>query len=193
MAAGGSKAESLGAAAGQASSLNTNTYSSPYLNFNPAYVTPSESEYLYPEWSTGAAGRGRFELMFNTIGGFTAAGGAIGGLNGAYAGLQATQSLSGSARRTQMINFVAKRSASWAQMCGVVSLMYSGIGTILAKIRGHDDELNTVASGALSGLLFKSTAGLRGCAKGGVAGLAITSAYVLITSRDRVTSMVTGR
>ena len=26
----------------------------------------------------------------------------------------------------RMINFVAKRSASWAQMCGIVALMYSG-------------------------------------------------------------------
>ena len=26
----------------------------------------------------------------------------------------------------RMINFVAKRTASWAQMCGVVALMYSG-------------------------------------------------------------------
>ena len=34
---------------------------------------------------------------------------------------------------------------------------FVGIGTILAKARGHDDELNTVASGTLSGLLFKST------------------------------------
>ncbi|KAF6033292.1 hypothetical protein EB796_008399 [Bugula neritina] len=121
--------------------------------------------------------------MFNTIGGFTAAGGIIGGLNGAYAGLQATQSLSGSARRTQMINFIAKRGASWGQMCGVVSLMYSGIGTILTKLRGHDDELNTVASGTLTGLLFKSTAGARGCAKGGLAGLSVTTAYILFTSK----------
>ena len=35
--------------------------------------------------------------------------------------------------------------------------VYIGIGTILTKVRGHDDELNTVASGTLAGLLFKST------------------------------------
>ena len=35
----------------------------------------------------------------------------------------------------RMINFVAKRTASWAQMAGVVSLMYSGelVYTILSK------------------------------------------------------------
>ena len=35
--------------------------------------------------------------------------------------------------------------------------LLSGTGTILAKTRGHDDELNTVLSGTMSGLLFKST------------------------------------
>lgn len=33
-----------------------------------------DTDYVYPEWSSGASGRGRFELMFNTIGGFTLAG-----------------------------------------------------------------------------------------------------------------------
>lgn len=37
-------------------------------------IFQADSDYIYPEGSTGAAGRGRFELMFNTIGGFTAAG-----------------------------------------------------------------------------------------------------------------------
>ncbi|KAF6020675.1 TIMM23 [Bugula neritina] len=173
------------------SGLSGNTgMSSPYLDFNPAFVTPgADSDYLYPEWSSGASGRGRFELMFSTIGGFTAAGGFLGGMNGVYAGLQGTSTLSGSAKRTQMINFIAKRSASWAQMCGIVALMYSGIATILQKARGHDDELNTVASGTLSGMLFKSTAGSRGCLKGGAAGLGITALYVAVSSKDRLKTM----
>lgn len=33
----------------------------------------------------------------------------------------------------------------------------TGFATILQKARGHDDELNTVAAGTISGLLFKST------------------------------------
>ena len=37
-------------------------------------IFQTDSDYIYLEGSTGAAGRGRFELMFNTIGGFTAAG-----------------------------------------------------------------------------------------------------------------------
>jgi len=190
MVAGGKQAESISAVAGQASNINSSQYSSPYLQFNPAVVASNDSDYIYPEGSTGAAGRGRFELMFNTIGGFTAAGGAIGGINGAYAGLQATKLLTGQAKRTQMINFVAKRTASWAQMAGVVSLMYSATGTILTKARGHDDELNTLGSGAITGLLFKSTAGARGCLRGGAIGLGITSAYVLLTSGDRVRMML---
>jgi len=164
--------------------------SSPYLNFNPAFVASGqESDYLYPEWSSGASGRGRFELMFSTIGCFTGAGGLIGGANGFYAGLQATENLTGSAKRTQMINFVAKRTASWAQMSGVLALMYSASAIILTKARGHDDELNTVAAGTISGLLFKSTAGARGCMKGGAVGLGVTALYVGLTAKDRVKSM----
>ncbi|XP_067928760.1 mitochondrial import inner membrane translocase subunit Tim23-like [Watersipora subatra] len=165
--------------------------SSPYLNFNPAFVTSGDdTDYLYPEWSSGATGRGRFELMFSTIGGFTAAGGLLGGANGVYAGLGATNNLTGSAKRTQMINFVAKRAASWAQMCGVVALMYSGMATILQKVRGHDDELNTVAAGTFSGLLFKSTGGMRSCMKGGLTGLGITTVYVALTSKERLKTML---
>jgi len=37
--------------------------------------------------------------------------------------------------------------------------MLVGIGTILTYSRGHDDELNTLAAGTTTGLLFKSTGG----------------------------------
>lgn len=36
-------------------------------------------------------------------------------------------------------------------------MYFVGFATILQKARGHDDELNTVAAGTISGLLFKST------------------------------------
>ena len=39
----------------------------------------------------------------------------------------------------------------------VIFLHIGGFATILQKARGHDDELNTVAAGTISGLLFKST------------------------------------
>ena len=53
-------------------------------------------------------------------------------------------------------------------------------------IRGVDDELNTVASGGLTGLLYRSTSGLKGALRGSLYGLGISSLYVLVTSRDRL-------
>ena len=35
--------------------------------------------------------------------------------------------------------------------------MYSGIGVILAKSRGAEDELNTIVAGTTTGLLYKCT------------------------------------
>ena len=37
------------------------------------------------------------------------------------------------------------------------ALMYSGIGAILGWARGAEDELNTVAAGTTTGLLYKSS------------------------------------
>ena len=39
----------------------------------------------------------------------------------------------------------------------VVALMYGGIGVILSKLRGAEDELNTLAAASATGLLYKST------------------------------------
>ena len=38
--------------------------------------------------------------------------------------------------------------------------MYSGIGVILAKSRGAEDELNTIVAGTTTGLLYKSSGNL---------------------------------
>jgi len=35
--------------------------------------------------------------------------------------------------------------------------MYSGCGFIIAKLRGAEDELNTLAAATITGLAFKST------------------------------------
>ena len=74
------------------------------------------------------------------------------------------------------------RSRPWFRL----ALIYSLIGTGISKIRGVDDELNTVASGGLSGLLYRSTSGLKGALRGSLYGLGISSLYVLVTSKERL-------
>ena len=39
----------------------------------------------------------------------------------------------------------------------VSALMYSVFGTVIGKVRGVEDELNTLTAGTLTGLLFKAS------------------------------------
>lgn len=71
-----------------------------------------------------------------------------------------------------------------------LALIYSLLGTGICWIRGVDDELNTVASGALTGLLYRSTAGLKAALRGSVYGLGASSIYVFLTSKDRLQNYI---
>jgi len=170
---------------------STNTVMSPYLNFDPAYVAPSQdSQFIFPE---GAAHRrGRFELAFSQIGGSVFVGAAAGGMNGIYNGIKETKALqlTGAVRRTQMINFIAKQGASSAQTLGVIALMYSLFGVLLSKTRGAEDELNTLGAATATGMLYKSSAGLKTCLRGGAVGFGLAAVYSLFTSRDRIKGLL---
>lgn len=76
---------------------------SPYLNFDPAYLPPSQPEYIFPEGA--AKQRGRFELAFSQIGAACIIGAGLGGTTGFYRGLKATSlaGQTGKLRRTQYV------------------------------------------------------------------------------------------
>ncbi|XP_024938435.1 mitochondrial import inner membrane translocase subunit Tim23 isoform X2 [Cephus cinctus] len=157
---------------------------SPYLNFDPSYLPATQPEFIFPEGAVKQ--RGRFELAFSQIGAACIIGAGVGGANGFYKGLKATTlaGQTGKLRRTQLINHVMKHGSSLANTLGVVSVMYSGFGVLLSWVRGTDDSLNTLAAASATGMLFKSTAGLRKCALGGGVGLGIASLYCLWNSRE---------
>ncbi|XP_064617752.1 mitochondrial import inner membrane translocase subunit Tim23-like [Liolophura sinensis] len=164
---------------------------SPYLNFDPAYITPAgEPEFIFPEGANRQ--RGRFELAFSQIGGSVFAGAALGGLNGVYTGFRETHAaqLTGAVRRTQMLNYITKQGASSAQSLGVVALMYSIFGVIVSWGRGVDDELNTLTAATATGLLYKSSAGMKKCLRAGGIGFGLAAVYCMITSRDRLKMMM---
>ena len=69
---------------------------------------------------------------------------------------------------------------------GSIALIYSLIGACIGLGRGVDDELNTVASGGLTGLLYRSTAGWKPALRGSLYGLGLSSLYVLVTSKERL-------
>ncbi|KAM8924321.1 mitochondrial import inner membrane translocase subunit Tim23 [Pelodytes ibericus] len=163
---------------------------SPYLNVDPRYLVLDPDEFILP---TGAnKTRGRFELAFFTIGGCCISGAGFGALNGLRLGLQETQSMSWSKpKNVQILNMVTKQGALWANTLGSMALLYSAFGVIIEKTRGAEDDLNTVAAGTLTGMLYKSTAGLRGIARGGMAGLALTSAYALYNNWEHIKGLST--
>ncbi|XP_076174897.1 translocase of inner mitochondrial membrane 23 isoform X2 [Ptiloglossa arizonensis] len=157
---------------------------SPYLNFDPAYLPPSQPEYIFPEGVTKQ--RGRFELAFSEIGAACITGATIGGATGFYRGIKATTlaGQTGKLRRTQLINHVMKNGSSLANTFGIVSVMYSGIGVLLSWTRGTDDSLNTLVAATATGMLFKSSSGLRKCLRAGCIGLGVASIYCVWSNRE---------
>ncbi|XP_065215164.1 mitochondrial import inner membrane translocase subunit Tim23 [Planococcus citri] len=159
---------------------------SPYLNYDPVYLPQtSQPEFIFPDGATEQ--RRRFDFSFSQIGTSCMIGASIGGANGFYNGLKSTTLLgqTGKLRRTQLLNHVMKRGAATANTLGVIAVMYSAFGVLLSCIR-TDDEYNTLAAATASGLLFRSTSGLKKCALGGLTGFAAASAYCLWTNRDRL-------
>ncbi|XP_042591812.1 mitochondrial import inner membrane translocase subunit Tim23 isoform X1 [Cyprinus carpio] len=184
---------------------------SPYLNVDPRFLVQDTDEFILP---TGAnKTRGRFELAFFTIGGCCitgeaclfasfdqplsliiahfngcfSLGAAFGTLNGLRMGLTETRDMPWSKpRNVQILNMVTRQGASWANTLGSVALLYSVFGVAIEKARGAEDDLNTVAAGTLTGMLFKSTSGLRGAARGGLVGLAMSGLYALYSNWDHL-------
>uniref|UniRef100_A0A2M4C047 Putative mitochondrial import inner membrane translocase subunit tim23 n=1 Tax=Anopheles marajoara TaxID=58244 RepID=A0A2M4C047_9DIPT len=151
---------------------------SPYLNYD-SRLLQAQPEFIFPEGASKQ--RGRFELAFSQIGSSAMIGACIGGMGGLYNGLNATKlaNQTGKLRRTQLLNHVMKQGAATANTLGTIAVMYSAFGVLLQWARGEDDEINTIAAGGATGLLYKSSAGIRKCALGGGVGLALTSLYVL--------------
>lgn len=160
---------------------------SPYLSIDPRYVVQKQDEFIMP---TGAnKTRGRFELAFFTIGGSCMTGAAFGTLNGLRMGLKETKDMAWSKpRNVQILNMVTRQGASWANSLGSVALLYSVLGVGIEKARGAEDDINTVTAGTLTGMLFKSGSGLRGVARGGLVGLALSGAYALYNNWEHITS-----
>uniref|UniRef100_A0A8C3AVA0 Mitochondrial import inner membrane translocase subunit TIM23 n=1 Tax=Cyclopterus lumpus TaxID=8103 RepID=A0A8C3AVA0_CYCLU len=162
---------------------------SPYLNVDPRYLVQDTDEFILP---TGAnKTRGRFELAFFTIGGSCMTGAAFGAVNGLRMSIKETRDMGWSKpRNVQILNMVTRQGASWANTLGSVALLYSVFGVAIEKARGAEDDVNTVAAGTLTGMLFKS-GGLKGVARGGLAGLALSGAYALYNNWDHLTDFST--
>lgn len=86
----------------------------------------------------------------------------IGGAYGLYEGLSNTQYLrANKLKLNAVLNAVTRRGPFLANSAAIVALMYNGLCCSLDYYRGKHDWRNSVSAGVLSGMLFKSTKGIK--------------------------------
>lgn len=64
-------------------------------------------------------------------------------------------------RLNSVLNSVTRRGPFLGNSAGVIAMVYNGINSTIGHYRGRHDSVNSVVAGALSGMLFKSTRGIR--------------------------------
>ncbi|KAG0314067.1 Mitochondrial import inner membrane translocase subunit tim23 [Dissophora globulifera] len=107
---------------------------------------------------------------------------SAGGAYGFYEGLRSSPSPAFKIRLNTVLNSMTRRGPFIGNSAGVLALMYNGISGGITKARGTYDPLNSIAAGALTGALFKSTAGLR--AAGSAGGVCAVAAGIWAFGRD---------
>jgi len=153
---------------------------SPYLNIDPSYLSQSQPEYLFDTETK----RGKFEKSFTAIGSSVCIGSAIGGTYGLFNGIRQTalqEGMKGALRRTQIMNYTLKSGGLVSNAFGTIAVSYSLLHSLLsnASVLEDNDEANSMISGTLTGLFFKSTSGVKKCARGGLIGFGLSAVWAL--------------
>lgn len=143
---------------------------SPYLNLDPSFLTQDGgAEFVFAEDSQKKRGWG--ERMFSSVGTSYMAGLAIGGVWGLAEGLRSPDGHTFKLRLNSVLNGCTRRGPFLGNSLGVVALLYGCTNTAIEKVRGVEDEYNSMAAAVTTGVLFKSTAGPRAIAiAGGIGG-----------------------
>lgn len=86
---------------------------------------------------------------------------AVGGAWGLQEGLRRSAAQAPKLRLNSVLNAVTRRGPYLGNSAGVVAITYNCFNSLIGAWRGKHDAANSVAAGALSGMMFKSTRGLR--------------------------------
>ncbi|KAL4072987.1 Tim17/Tim22/Tim23/Pmp24 family-domain-containing protein [Scleroderma yunnanense] len=87
---------------------------------------------------------------------------ALGGLWGVSEGARRPLAVSNLRLRiNSILNSVTRRGTFIGNSAGVLALVYNGINSSIDSFRGKHDTAGSMAAGALTGALYKSTAGVR--------------------------------
>ncbi|KAI6090434.1 Tim17-domain-containing protein [Hypoxylon rubiginosum] len=85
----------------------------------------------------------------------------LGGAWGLQEGLRRSAGQPPKLRLNSVLNAVTRRGPFLGNSAGVVAITYNCFNSGLGSLRGKHDAANTIAAGGLSGMVFKSTRGLR--------------------------------
>ncbi|RVX72447.1 hypothetical protein B0A52_03635 [Exophiala mesophila] len=82
-------------------------------------------------------------------------------------------------RLNGVLNSITRRGPFLGNSAGVVAMVYNGFNSTIGYYRGKHDAANSIVAGALSGMLFKSTRGLKPMAISGGIVASIAGAWAL--------------
>jgi len=86
---------------------------------------------------------------------------SLGGAWGLQEGLRRSAGQPPKLRLNSVLNAVTRRGPFLGNSAGVVAIAYNCFNSYIGYLRGEHDAANSIAAGGLSGMLFKSTRGLR--------------------------------
>lgn len=163
---------------------------SPYLNFDPHVIPKMQPEFLYPDDSHMASTARRSNVALPIIGTSFMTGSGLGGMAGLYKGLRATTlaGQTGKVRRTQVVNYIMKQGTTTGCTLGIIASFYSCIALGVTWIRDKEDTANTFIAAATTGMIYKSTSGLKSMGLGAAVGLTLAGVYTLVTDNDNIWS-----
>merc|ERR1711977_363897 len=64
-------------------------------------------------------------------------------------------------RLNSALNAITRRGPFLGNSAGVIAMVYNGFNSFIGHYRGKHDSANSIVAGALSGMIFKSTRGVR--------------------------------
>lgn len=110
----------------------------------------------------------------------------IGGAWGLQEGLRRSDGQPPKLRLNSVLNAVTRRGPFLGNSAGVVAITYNCFNGGIGYLRGKHDAANTIAAGALSGMLFKSTQGLRPMMISGGIVATVAGAWAVSLLRSRL-------
>jgi import inner membrane translocase subunit TIM23 len=105
---------------------------------------------------------------------------SLGGAWGLQEGLRKSSGQPPRLRLNTVLNAVTRRGPFLGNSAGVVAIVYNCNNALIGYLRGKHDAANSIAAGTISGMLFKSTRGVRTMMiSGGIVG-SVAGAWAIV-------------